>query len=63
VRRWLGAPRSVAEEGEETVFTYRVTHRAAMRARIHQLGTRVRVEGPSDFRDELLAELATMAGE
>ncbi|GGO84188.1 hypothetical protein GCM10011584_01150 [Nocardioides phosphati] len=63
VRRWLGAPQSVAEDGGETVLTYRVTHRAAMRARIHQLGTRVRVDRPSDFRDELLAELATMAGE
>lgn len=63
VRRWLGSPLAVVEEGEETVFTYRVTHRAAMRARIHQLGTRVRVEGPAEFRDELLTELATMAGE
>lgn len=63
VRRWLGAPLAVVEAGEESILTYRVTHRAAMRARIHQLGTRVRVEGPAEFRDELLAELATMAGE
>lgn len=63
VRRWLGAPLAVVEAGEESLLTYRVTHRAAMRARIHQLGTRVRVEGPAEFRDELLAELATMAGE
>ncbi|WP_165873011.1 WYL domain-containing protein [Nocardioides jejuensis] len=63
VRRWLGAPQSAVTEGDDEVFVYRVTHRAAMRSRIYQLGTRVRVEGPTDFRDELLAELATMAGE
>jgi predicted DNA-binding transcriptional regulator YafY len=63
VRRWLGVPLAAEEDGDEAVFTYRVTHRAAMRSRIYQLGTRVRVDGPTDFRDELLAELATMAGE
>lgn len=63
VRRWLGSPLSSQEEGDETVLVYRVTHRAAMRSRIHQLGTRVRVDGPEEFRAELLAELASMAGE
>lgn len=63
VRRWLGSPLSSQEEGDETVLIYRVTHRAAMRSRIHQLGTRVRVDGPEEFRAELLAELASMAGE
>jgi predicted DNA-binding transcriptional regulator YafY len=63
VRRWLGAPQAEREDGEEAVLVYRVTHRAAMRSRIHQLGTRVRVDGPESFRDELVAELATMAGE
>ncbi|MDO7867623.1 WYL domain-containing protein [Nocardioides jiangxiensis] len=63
VRRWLGAPVEESEEGADALLVYRVTHRAAMRARIYQLGTRVRVEGPEGFRDELLAELATMAGE
>lgn len=63
VERWLGTPLSTREEGEDRLLTYRVTHRAAMRARIHQLGTRVRVVGPEEFRAELLDELATMAGE
>jgi predicted DNA-binding transcriptional regulator YafY len=44
-------------------LTYRVTNRAAFRARIYQLGTRVQVVGPDDVRQELLDELATMAGE
>lgn len=43
-------------------LTYTVTHRAAMRARLYLLGERVRVLGPDDFRDEMLAELAEMAG-
>lgn len=68
VVRWLGTPAatvrgSAGARPDSVRLTYRVTHRAAMRARIHQLGTRVRVLGPDDFRDELLAELATMAGE
>jgi predicted DNA-binding transcriptional regulator YafY len=63
VVRWLGAPASTSTEGDDELLTYRVTHRAAMRSRIHQLGTRVRVVGPDDFRAELLDELATMAGE
>lgn len=64
VRRWLGNPTSVAETGEATVdLTYRVTNRAAFRARVYQLGTRVHVVGPEDVRAEILDELATMAGE
>jgi predicted DNA-binding transcriptional regulator YafY len=64
VRRWLGDPTSstVIDPGEATL-TYRVTHRAAFRARIYQLGTRVTVVGPDEVRAELLHELATMAGE
>lgn len=63
VRRWLGEPLDEKDDGDETVLTYRVTHRAALRARIYQLGTRVRIVGPDEVRDELVAELATMAGE
>jgi predicted DNA-binding transcriptional regulator YafY len=44
-------------------LTYRVTNRAAFRARIYQLGTRVTVVGPEEIRKEILHELATMAGE
>lgn len=63
VVRWLQAPagRRTAADGTHEL-TYRVTHRAAMRARIHMLGERVRVLGPPEFRDELLAELREMAG-
>jgi predicted DNA-binding transcriptional regulator YafY len=71
VRRWLGEP--VEEQPAETqpaetqpaesTLTYRVTNRAAFRARVYQLGTRVQVVGPADVRDEILDELAAMAGE
>jgi predicted DNA-binding transcriptional regulator YafY len=71
VRRWLGEP--VEEQPAETqpaetqpaesTLTYRVTNRAAVRARVYQLGTRVQVVGPADVRDEILDELAAMAGE
>ena len=63
VRRWLGAPVSEADEDAETTLVYRVTHRAALRSRIYQLGTRVRLVGPDDVRQEMLRELAEMAGE
>jgi predicted DNA-binding transcriptional regulator YafY len=74
VRRWLGDPvetplvepvetQPVESQPVETTLVYRVTNRAAFRARVYQLGTRVRVVGPDDVRAELLAELATMAGE
>ncbi len=50
VVRWLREPESrTADE-----LTYRVTNRAAFRARLHTLGARVRVVGPQEFRDELL---------
>ena len=63
VVRWLPEPaeRSIGEDGTR-LLTYRVTHRAAMRARIYMLGERVRIVGPADFRDEMLAELREIAG-
>jgi hypothetical protein len=64
VRRWLGDP--IADpvvEPDATTLTYRVTNRAAFRARIYQLGARVVVLGPEDVRRQILDELATMAGE
>jgi predicted DNA-binding transcriptional regulator YafY len=73
VRRWLGEPVTPpmgeeraqhASNPPDTVdLTYRVTNRAAFRARVYQLGTRVHVVGPQDVRDEVLDELAAMAGE
>lgn len=74
-RRWLGDPlvnggraASASERSAETTrttvdLTYRVTNRAALRARIYQLGTRVALVGPEDVRQEMLDELAKMAGE
>jgi predicted DNA-binding transcriptional regulator YafY len=62
VRRWLGEPVAVTDTDPVTLI-YRVTNRAAFRARIYQLGPRVQVVGPDDVRQELLDELATMAGE
>lgn len=63
VRRWLGSPRSESAAGGEVVFRYVVTHRAALRSRLYELGPRVRIVGPEEIRDEVLAELAEMAGE
>jgi predicted DNA-binding transcriptional regulator YafY len=66
VRRWLGEPLSVERvpgEGEDAVLIrYRVTHRAALRARLNELGRRVRIVGPEDVRAEVVAELAAAAG-
>lgn len=63
VERWLQAPveRTTAKDGS-WLLTYRVTHRAAMRARIYMLGERVRIFGPAEFREEMLSELREMAG-
>ena len=63
VRRWLGDPLSCDESGPDTLLTFRVTNRSALRSRIYQLGTRVRVVGPDEVRRELLDELTAMAGE
>ncbi|WP_420288081.1 WYL domain-containing protein [Nocardioides sp. CPCC 206347] len=63
VRRWLGEPLSV-EPGDETVrMVYRVTHRAALRTRLFELGERVRVVGPDEVRAEVVAALAAARGE
>jgi predicted DNA-binding transcriptional regulator YafY len=63
VRRWLDEPLSEHTDGDETTLVYRVTHRAALRSRIYQLGKRVSVVGPEEIRQEILDELALMAGE
>ncbi len=62
--RWLQRPRSERVLGDGTVeLTYTVTNRAAMRARLYVLGTRVTVVDSDEFLTEVLAELAEMAGE
>ncbi len=63
VRHWLGEETSSSPAGDELDLVYVVTHRAALRQRLVELGTRVRVVGPADVRDELIAELAEMVVE
>lgn len=63
VRRWLGAPTSETEADGMTELVYVVTHRAALRSRLYELGPRVTVVGPQSVRDEIIAELAYLAGE
>ncbi len=63
VRRWLLAPESETDQGDMVELRYRVTNRAALRSRLHELGPRVHLVGPDDVRAELIAELAEMAGE
>jgi predicted DNA-binding transcriptional regulator YafY len=63
VLRWLGEPRSRTEgEDGRVELVYRVTHRAALRCRLYELGRRIEVVGPDDVRAELIDELALMAG-
>lgn len=60
----LGTPSAVTDRRDDTIrLTIPVTHRAAFRWRLYELGTRVRLVGPDDFRAEVLAELAAMAGD
>lgn len=62
VQRWLGEPASAEEQGEHVVLRYRVTHRAAFRTRLYDLGTRVALLGPEEVRREVVAELRELAG-
>ncbi len=64
VRRWLGEPVAVETgPGDVVRLRYRVSHRAALRARLNELGRRVRLVGPAEVRDEVIAALAAAAGE
>ncbi len=63
VRRSLGPPHSETATDGVVEMVYRVTHRAALRHRLCELGPRVELVGPEDVRRELLDELAEMAGE
>lgn len=62
VRRWLGWPEMVEQDGEDVVMTYRVTNREALRARLYELGRRVVLLGPDEVRQELIADLREKAG-
>lgn len=64
VRRWLGEPSAMRETSPGvTRLDYTVTHRAALRTRLYELGPRVTVVGPDDVKKELVDELAYLAGE
>ncbi len=63
VTHLLGEPARVDDAGDEVVhLTYEVTHRAALRDRLYELGLRVRLLGPADVRDEMLTELQSLVG-
>jgi len=56
----LGAASAVRNEPDGDVhLTYTVTNRGVFRWRIYELGTRVRLIGPPDVRQELLDELTS----
>jgi predicted DNA-binding transcriptional regulator YafY len=57
VVRMLGTPVRRDADDDALTLTIPVTHRAAFRARLYELGERVRVLGPDDVRDEIIAEL------
>ncbi len=59
---WLGEPQA-RREGAAVELDYVVTHRAALRSRLYELGPRVELLGPEDVRAELIDELSFMAGE
>lgn len=61
VERWLGEPVAVETAADHLLMRYVVTHRAAFRARLYELGRRVALEGPEEIRAEVLAELRRMA--
>lgn len=63
VRRWLGTPNDEKVHGDDVDLTYTVTNRGALRSRIYELGPRVTVVGPDEIREEIISELAEMAGE
>lgn len=57
VEAMLGTPTRHEVDGDSVRLTIPVTHRAAFRARVYELGRRVRVVAPDEMRQEILAEL------
>lgn len=62
VVRWLGEPASVSAGPDGVTLRYVVTHRAALRARLYELGRRVVLVGPEEVRRELVDELRELSG-
>jgi predicted DNA-binding transcriptional regulator YafY len=57
----LGAPTSRKDSDDHVRLTIPVTHRAAFRHRLYELGTRVRVLGSEDVRAEIIKDLEAQA--
>ena len=57
----LGSPTGTDEVAGERRLTIPVTNRAAFRARLYELGTRARLLGPPELREELRAALLAVA--
>lgn len=57
VTMMLGTALYDEKDGDRVRLTIRVTHRSAFRARLYELGTRVRVLAPEEIRGEIIAEL------
>ncbi|WP_162605857.1 helix-turn-helix transcriptional regulator [Jiangella aurantiaca] len=57
VTTMLGTPSAREADGEVVRLTVPVTHRAAFRARLYELGRRARVVAPPEFVDEIVADL------
>jgi predicted DNA-binding transcriptional regulator YafY len=53
----LGAPTSRTRTDDHVTLTIPVTHRAAFRHRLYELGTRVRVLAPDDVRAQIVKDL------
>ncbi|MDQ6525514.1 WYL domain-containing protein [Nocardioides sp. LHD-245] len=62
VRRWLGEPLGVVADGADVLLRYRVTHRAALHARLVELDDRVRIDGPPEAQADLVAFLTAARG-
>jgi predicted DNA-binding transcriptional regulator YafY len=57
----LGAPSATRPgPGGTVLLEIPVTHRAAFRSRLYELGVRVRLLGPPDLREEVRAELSAV---
>lgn len=63
VEELLGGAASLEERGGELELSIPVTHRAAFRRRLYELGSRVVLVAPEEIRDEVRAELLAVAGE
>lgn len=59
----LGPPRDEQERSGELRLTFATANWSAARARVYELGPRVRVLGSAEFRESLLQELASWSGE